>query len=149
DCFTGHTHCSSEPRTSESFMSACRVLLIDDDVVCQHLVTAQLRAEGYEVHLVSSGLDAVELASILQPDVIVAEISHDDARTLEPLRLTPARPGIRGRAIVGPASAPEDVPAGAMAVLQKPFGLGGLGRLLRDRLVAHRRKSIPPLAWAS
>jgi two-component system alkaline phosphatase synthesis response regulator PhoP len=54
-------------------MSA-KILLIDDEVSIQNLVTAYLRPEGYEIQTAMDGLAGLQAAQMFKPDLIVLDI---------------------------------------------------------------------------
>lgn len=56
-----------------------RILVVDDDPVIRHLVSATLERAGYEVLHVVKGLDALELAALgLAGDAVILDIGLPD-----------------------------------------------------------------------
>ncbi len=52
-----------------------KVLVVDDEPKIRMFIRANLEARGYEVHLAKDGVEAVELAAQLLPDVIVLDVN--------------------------------------------------------------------------
>jgi DNA-binding response OmpR family regulator len=55
-----------------------KVLVIDDDVEMGMLIEMVLEADGYDVHLASSGSEGLELASEVHPDLVILDIMMPD-----------------------------------------------------------------------
>jgi CheY-like chemotaxis protein len=55
-------------------MTAARVLVVDDDPWTQRMVSAVLRAAGFEVDLASDGWEALIYADRVLPDLIITEV---------------------------------------------------------------------------
>ncbi len=51
-----------------------RILLIDDDVFFQKFYATKLSEKGYEVHVASDGIDGIEKAKTLKPNIILLDI---------------------------------------------------------------------------
>jgi CheY-like chemotaxis protein len=51
-----------------------RVLIVDDDLDHAEICAALLRRRGYKVAVAVSGLDAIELARSLHPDLILLDV---------------------------------------------------------------------------
>jgi signal transduction histidine kinase/DNA-binding response OmpR family regulator len=56
-------------------LSPGRVLVIDDDAVIQELLTSFLEKEGYQVTIAENGVDGLERARQLRPDVITLDVA--------------------------------------------------------------------------
>ena len=52
-----------------------KVLVIDDEPKIRMFIRANLEARDYEVHLAQDGVEAVELAARVMPDVIVLDVN--------------------------------------------------------------------------
>jgi CheY-like chemotaxis protein len=50
------------------------VLVVEDEAVIRQLIVINLELEGFEVHEAVDGLDAVEKARALDPDVITLDV---------------------------------------------------------------------------
>ncbi|HJP70721.1 MAG TPA: response regulator [Candidatus Limnocylindria bacterium] len=56
-------------------MAATKVLVVDDDLNIQRVLVFTLKQEGYEVHVASDGQAGVEMATSIQPDVILMDVA--------------------------------------------------------------------------
>ena len=63
-----------------------RVLVVDDEPSILRVVTANLRARGYEALTAASGKDALTMVETQQPDCIVLDLGLPDVGGLEVLR---------------------------------------------------------------
>jgi two-component system, OmpR family, KDP operon response regulator KdpE len=63
-----------------------RVLVVDDEPSILRVVTANLRARGYEALTAASGTDALTVVEAQQPDCIVLDLGLPDVGGLEVLR---------------------------------------------------------------
>lgn len=52
-----------------------RILVVDDEPKIRMFVRANLEARGYEVYLAQDGVEAVEMAERIDPDVIVLDVN--------------------------------------------------------------------------
>lgn len=52
-----------------------RILIADDEPKIRMFIRANLDARGYEVHLAQDGIEAVEIAGCVLPDVIVLDVN--------------------------------------------------------------------------
>jgi DNA-binding response OmpR family regulator len=50
------------------------VLVVDDSNLLRGILREELEAEGFEVHLAEDGPQALEMAHVLRPDVVVLDI---------------------------------------------------------------------------
>jgi two-component system alkaline phosphatase synthesis response regulator PhoP len=55
-------------------LSAAKILVVDDEENIVHLVSAYLRADGYQVFTASDGPSGLEMARKVNPDLIVLDI---------------------------------------------------------------------------
>jgi diguanylate cyclase (GGDEF)-like protein len=104
-----------------------RVLIIDDSVVIQRLVQARLRADGFEVATGSDGSEAIELAKIFQPDVILLDIDmpvmngFDACRALKDNSATSSIPVIFLTSQTRTEDKVRGLDIGAIDYVTKPF----------------------------
>jgi two-component system alkaline phosphatase synthesis response regulator PhoP len=55
-------------------MAAAKILVIDDELSIQNLVTAYLRSEGYEYLTAADGLAGLSAARTFKPDLIILDV---------------------------------------------------------------------------
>jgi DNA-binding response OmpR family regulator len=60
--------------TDAAGTSAHRALVVDDEEPLARLVAGYLERDGFEVHLAFNGLDALEMARTVDPDVVVLDL---------------------------------------------------------------------------
>jgi|SRR5579875_310295 len=76
---------------------AARVLVVDDDDVIRQLISVNLELEGFEVHTATDGLDALDRAKEVKPDVVTLDVMMprlDGWGAAERLRADPETRGI-------------------------------------------------------
>jgi len=103
-----------------------KVLLADDDRVLTHLLTARLRAKGWQVEVAHDAMQALMTAMRSKPDVIVLDIGMPGGTGFG--ALTRLKQSARTEAIpvvvMSSSKAPEDeakvLDLGAVAFLLKP-----------------------------
>ncbi|MGB4073932.1 chemotaxis protein CheB [Pseudomonas sp.] len=145
-----------------------RVLIVDDSVVTRMLLRAVLEAEGYQVKEASNGEQALQILLVYTPDIVTMDVHmpgldgyETTARILERYAL----PVVVVTASADPyasATAMRALEAGALAVLEKPSGLGApdfserideLLRTLRSmsqvKIVRRLRKAGEPMRQQS
>lgn len=52
-----------------------KILVVDDEPKIRMFIRANLEARGYDVHLAQDGVEAVEKAALITPDVIVLDVN--------------------------------------------------------------------------
>ncbi|CAG0933362.1 Transcriptional regulatory protein SrrA [Thermoflexales bacterium] len=127
-----------------------RILVADDDEGLRHLLRLILAREGFEVFEAANGEQALALALIVDPAVILLDVmmpgldGYDVCRRLKSDQRT-------GNVPVVFVSAAEDVyrrneaqQLGAAACIQKPIGPREL--VARIKLVMNRRNGTVPAA---
>ncbi|MCL4393933.1 MAG: response regulator transcription factor [Chloroflexi bacterium] len=121
-----------------------KLLVVEDDQTLREMLVYDLSREGYEVVEARTGVDALDLARKVKPDLVLLDIMLPEldgltvCRTLRhemdaPIVLLTARSGEVDR-IVGLDSGADDY-------IVKPFSLGEL--LARLRAVLRRGRSDP------
>jgi len=105
---------------------APRVLVVDDEAVIRQLLVINFELEGFDVHQAADGLDAVERAREVDPDVITLDVMMpglDGWATAQELRSDPTTR--RARIVfISARTRPADVRRGlslGSAYLTKPF----------------------------
>ncbi|MEP6485635.1 MAG: response regulator [Rudaea sp.] len=114
-----------------------RVLIIEDDPQIQRFLTAALESHGYVPSCAASGAEGLRLATLRQPDVVIADLGLPDMSGLDVikrLREWFARPIIVLSARSQEADKVSALDAGADDYLTKPFGVGELLARLRVAL---------------
>ncbi|MGB9623501.1 MAG: HD domain-containing phosphohydrolase [Phycisphaerae bacterium] len=125
-----------------------RILLIDDDRKLQFVLSANLRAEGYEVVTASNGREGLAEARRLSPDIIIMDVSMPVMNGVEATRELKADPATSGIPIImlTARSRVEDLvvglECGAEEYLTKPFEMAELMARIRSvrRLTLARRE---------
>jgi CheY-like chemotaxis protein len=104
-----------------------RVLVVDDEAVIRQLIVINLELEGFEVHEAVDGLDALDKARELDPDVVTLDVmmpALDGIATARRLREDPVTSRAR-IVLISARTRPADLErgsdAGADAYVTKPF----------------------------
>ena len=104
-----------------------RVLVVDDEAVIRQLIAINLELEGFEVHQAVDGLDAVDMARTVDPDVVTLDVMMpglDGWATAQRLRADPSTSRAR-IVMISARTRPADVErgrdAGADEYVTKPF----------------------------
>jgi DNA-binding response OmpR family regulator len=116
-----------------------KILIIDDDEKLARLVQLFLRQQGYEVHAASSGLQGLQLAYDLHPDLVVLDImmpGMDGWSVCNRLRDVSDVPVIMLTAKDGERNVVEGLESGADDYVVKPFSMAEL--LARIRALLRR-----------
>jgi two-component system KDP operon response regulator KdpE len=116
-----------------------RILLVDDEVAIQRAVAPLLRSRGYEVDVVGTGRDAVDLVSDRNPDLVVLDLGLPDLEGSEVcrrIRQISKAPIVILSARAGEADKVAALDIGADDYVTKPFGSEEL--LARIRVALRR-----------
>lgn len=107
-----------------------RVLVVDDELDAMEIISGYLEAQGFNVSAASDGEDALAIAGIVQPDILITDIRMPqmDGNTLvkELRERNPALPVIVMTGHPGDAEKPVEDDEGADApvmVMSKPLNL--------------------------
>jgi DNA-binding response OmpR family regulator len=118
-----------------------RVLVVDDEAVIRQLIAINLELEGFEVHQAVDGLDAVDMARTVDPDVVTLDVMMpglDGWATAQRLRADPSTSRAR-IVMISARTRPADVErgrdSGADEYVTKPFD--------PDEVVAAVRRLVP------
>ena len=118
-----------------------RVLVVDDEAVIRQLIAINLELEGFELHQAVDGLDALDQARAVDPDVVTLDVMMpglDGWGTAERLKADPATSRAR-IVLISARTRPADLArgeaAGADAYVTKPFDPDQVVEVVR-RLVA-------------
>ena len=126
------------PESIRSGAPPRRVLVVDDNRDAAESLATLLKLQGHQVHTAYDGLEAVEAAARIEPDVILLDIGlptldgHEAARRI---RQQPANRGVVLVALTGWGQAEDrnlSSEAGFNAHLVKPVTLQALAKLLVD-----------------
>jgi diguanylate cyclase (GGDEF)-like protein len=120
------------------------ILIVDDEVDIANLVAMNLADEGYETHTAHTGVDAMDLALKLRPDLIVLDLMLPGVDGIEVCRQLRKDPRTTSTSIIMltarnlPADRVIGLEAGADDYVDKPFDVDELlarvqGRLRRAR----------------
>ena len=117
-----------------------RVLVVDDEIDAMEIISGYLEAQGYSVSAASDGEDALAIAGVVQPDILITDIrmpQMDGNSLVKALRSrNPALPVIVMTGHPGDAERPvDDDDDGADApvmVLSKPLNLKELLAILDE-----------------
>jgi DNA-binding response OmpR family regulator len=123
------------------------VLIIDDSKQIHRLIRAELEAEEFVFRSAYSGLDGLELARRVRPDVILLDMQMPGISGLETCRRLAAEKSTSGVPVVflsGTTSVPDKIlclNAGAIDYITKPYNTGEL----RARLRSAARRGSPTI----
>ncbi|CAN7246877.1 winged helix-turn-helix domain-containing protein [Knoellia sp. LjRoot47] len=70
----GHEGAVESPTSRQASLRGIRALVVEDDEPMAAVVANYLEREGYEVHVSHDGLDAVQVARSVDPDVVVLDL---------------------------------------------------------------------------
>jgi CheY-like chemotaxis protein len=104
-----------------------RVLVVDDEAVIRQLIAINLELEGFEVHEAVDGLDALDKARELDPDVVTLDVMMPGLDGFATARKLRGDPSTRRARIVlisartRPADLERGDDVGADAYITKPF----------------------------
>jgi CheY-like chemotaxis protein len=116
------------------------VLVVDDDVDARELLAVRLRELGFGVEEGGDGVDAVEKAATLRPDVIVMDYAMPRMNGGDAARQISADPRTQGTPVLllsgYPDAVPREVRLGCAAFLAKPCDPDELASLLHLMIAA-------------
>jgi two-component system response regulator GlrR len=102
-----------------------KILLVDDDPGLLKLLSIRLKAEGYEIAAVESGMKALATATGFRPDLIITDLKMDQMNGIELLQEVQQRwPGLRVLLMTAHGTIPDAVKAtqsGAFGFITKPI----------------------------
>lgn len=118
-------------------MSQERILVVDDEPQILRFLKPSLTAAGYEVLTAETAADALKLAALKSPDVILLDLGlpdRDGKEVIRELRTWSATPIIVVSARDREAEKVDAFDLGADDYVNKPFGIGELTARLRAAL---------------
>jgi len=119
-----------------------RVLVVDDEVHILHVLSLKLRNAGYQVVTAQDGREALELAQIEQPDLLITDYQMPFLSGLElcqRLRHIPATSQIPAIMLTARGFAVDEAAAAAAGIrtsLNKPFSPSEVLRVVDGILTA-------------
>lgn len=123
--------------------TTARILVVDDEPQIVRALSINLRARGYEVTTASDGLEAIEVAAIAPPDVVVLDLGLPDLDGVDVITRLRAQSAVPILVLSGRSDSADKVEAldaGADDYVTKPFGMDELLARLRVML----RRNAPP-----
>ncbi len=114
-----------------------RVLVVDDDETIRRTLRINLRARGYEVEVVGSGIDALSTLEDAPPDLVILDLGLPDVdgvEVLRRLRRTSRVPVVVLSARHQSDDKVEALDEGADDYVTKPFGMDELMARVRSAL---------------
>lgn len=131
-------------------LAALSILLADDDPTNRRLIAVMLERDGHEVHVASSGVEALELLAHMPVDAVVLDYNlgdMDGAQVLHMYRLgrLDGAPVIVLTADTSSQTAANVLGAGASMVLHKPVTMGTLRGALAELLGSEGVRSCMPV----
>lgn len=115
------------------------VLIIDDDLAMQTVLEIALRDAGYRVVLASDGQEGVTKLATLNPDLVISDImmpQMDGVETFQRMKDQLQEDGIPILIMTALSRKPwfADLEAEGAVILQKPFEIDHVLRLVQDML---------------
>jgi CheY-like chemotaxis protein len=90
-------------------MAAKKILVADDSLTIQKVIRLALSNEGYEIHAVSDGKDALEQISVLRPHAVLIDVSLPGQSAFEVKRAVNGHDDLSGVKFILMSSAFESV----------------------------------------
>jgi DNA-binding response OmpR family regulator len=115
-----------------------RLLVVDDDPRLSHVISTYLKIEGYEVTTADNAVDGLQLTALERFDLIFLDVmmpGMDGIAACRRLRENPATartPVVIFTALSSQSDIERAREAGATHLITKPFGLDGLGAVVRS-----------------
>jgi len=103
------------------------ILVVDDDPVIQKLLEVNFSIEGYQVEVAGDGLEALEKARAVSPDLIVLDVMMPRMNGLEAAKALKADPETASIPIIMLSAKAQDIDqdagreAGVDLYMTKPF----------------------------
>ncbi|MGH8546059.1 MAG: response regulator [Gammaproteobacteria bacterium] len=119
-----------------------RILLVEDNLTAAGMMQIQLELLGYEVKVVTDGLEAVGVAPSAGPDLIILDMKmpkldgFDTAKQLRQNAGTKNIPILAATALAQPGAREQCLASGCDAYISKPFDHHQLGDAI-SKLLKH------------
>ena len=117
------------------------VLVIDDEPTLAHVLQTSLTARGYEVHVAATGKRGLQLASLIEPDLVILDLGLPDINGIDvcrQLRLWSKSPIVVLTVENDEQQKIEALDDGADDYVTKPFSMPELHARIRVALRHHR-----------
>jgi CheY-like chemotaxis protein len=117
-----------------------RILVVEDNLTAAGMMQIQLELLGYEVKVVTDGLEAVEVAPSARPDLIVLDMrmpkldGFDTAKQLRQNTGTKDIPILAATAFANPGAREKCLASGCDGYISKPFDHHQLGNAIAKLL---------------
>lgn len=104
-----------------------KLLLVDDEVIVTDMLSAKLRLNGFDVVVANCGKQAVELAQIQRPDLIILDLMLPDINGYEVCRCLFDQPQTKNIPVImltassDMADVRKGVDLGVVAYMTKPI----------------------------
>jgi CheY-like chemotaxis protein len=109
------------------------VLVVDDELLIRQVVGDVLQDEGYGVLFAGSGHSMLDLLKTERPDLVLLDVMMPDGDGREALRAMRSQPRLRDiPVVIVSTGVTRPLLEGVVPVLEKPFDLERLLRLVRD-----------------
>jgi CheY-like chemotaxis protein len=124
-----------------------KILVVEDNDNCRELLGRFIKLLGYEVFEATTGVQAIERASAVHPDLIMIDLGLPEMTGDEATAFLKANPATRKIPVIvntAYASGPQTkraLDSGAAEILQKPFPLRILDDVLRKYLSAEDNRA--------
>lgn len=131
-------------------MTGKKLLVADDSLTIQKVIRLALSNEGYEIHAVSDGNDAVQQISLFRPDIVLIDVSLPGKSAFEVKRAINEHVDLEDVRFVLMSSAFESVDEGQAAEvnfhgrLTKPFDPAHLREVLQQVMSQVMAKKMEP-----
>ena len=116
-----------------------RILVVDDDETTLVIFRAFLSRAGYEVETARDGIEGVEKAAILKPDLIILDINMPKMSGFEAARHLKEKPETKGIPIFILTSLKQD------HNIEKAYGLGAEDYITKPANIEHVKLKIKKL----
>jgi CheY-like chemotaxis protein len=130
--------------------SAKKILLVEDNNEVRELLALFMKRLGYKVFEATTGVEAIDLASTVHPDLIMMDLRLPEMNGTEATASLKANPSTRDipLLVITASGATTDrrraLDAGAAEILLKPIDVTTLSNVLRRYLSAKTTKRRSP-----
>jgi CheY-like chemotaxis protein len=137
-------------RSERVAQSAKKILLVEDNNEVRELLALFMKRLGYKVVEAATGLEAIDRASTVQPDLIMMDLrlpAMNGAETTARLKANPSTRDIPLLVITASGAGmvtQSALAAGAAEILHKPIDVTTLSNVLRRYLSARTTKRCSP-----